>query len=77
MESLIVVRFVVFSWEICSFIVGRFVVLLLYLFGTVLLLVGLDFFLYITLGQFYCWKICSFLLVPFIVVRFVVICWEI
>ena len=29
LESLIVVRFVVFCWEICSFIVGRFVVLLL------------------------------------------------
>ena len=29
LESLIVGRFAVFRWEICSFIVGRFVVLLL------------------------------------------------
>ena len=68
MESFIVGRFVVFRWEICSFIVGRFVVLLL---------VDLLFFLYISLGQFYCWKICSYLLVLFIVGIFVVIYWEI
>ena len=36
--SFIVGRFVVFCWEICSFIVGRFVVFPLYLFGTVILL---------------------------------------
>ena len=38
LESSIVVRFVVFCWDICIFIVGRFVVFPLYLFGTALLL---------------------------------------
>ena len=41
LESLIVVRFVVFCCEICSFSVGRFVLFTLHLFGTVLLLVDL------------------------------------
>ena len=54
MESLIVVRFIVFCWEICSFsfifvwysfIVGGFVVFPLYYFDTV-----------------YCCQICNYLL---------------
>ena len=41
LESLIIVRFVVFCCEICSFSVGRIVLFTLHLFGTVLLLVDL------------------------------------
>ena len=52
-------RFVVFSvGRFVVFSVGRFVVFSLYLFGTVLLLEDLLFFV----GTVYCCKICSYLL---------------